>query len=216
MPTVIDYNVGQFQITKNLFREYTGYTEPLSYDEWNSLPQDHKAAVLYLQFFEQITLAWYKLKSIYSLEEDGVAEILQYLNKNVSKIEQDKNRFKPAYIYKVAYNCLYCLCRDPNRYKRTFENEVSNLTTSENGDVLDLFATIVSDHEIEDQLDKQIHLKKREQFWNLIEDMGTDTLTVVSILLGETSIEKSKLDIAEFDSIVAELRIKLEPFENIF
>ena len=104
-----------FYVTRDLFREYVRYTNPLSYSEWCNIPDDNKAAVLYLQFFDQITLAWYKMKSVYSVEADGVGEVLQYLQKNVDKIRNDEKRFTPAYIYKVCSNCLYCLCRDPNR-----------------------------------------------------------------------------------------------------
>ena len=76
-----------FYTTRDFFKEATQFKGPMSYDEWVSCPDDHKAAVLYLQFFEQITLAWYKAKSFYGSDEEGVETVLQYLMKNVPIIE---------------------------------------------------------------------------------------------------------------------------------
>lgn len=167
--------------TRELFSEYINYTAPLSYEEWLSAADDLKAAVLYCQFFEQITLAWYKLKSVYSTEADGVAEVLQYLQKNVSNIKADSNKFSPAYIYRVVYNCLYCLCRDPNRYKAAYENECSNIQMSSDGE-FDLFDTYVDpNHSIESELASV----ERERIWNVIESRGRKTVIVVAELIGE-------------------------------
>lgn len=134
-------NKSQFAITRDLFATYIDYNGPLSYAEWRDVADEHKAAALFCQFYDEITLAWYKIKSPYSTEEDGVAETLQYLQKNVSVIAQDPSRFTSAYIYKITYNCLYCLCKDPNRYKAVFENEMSNIVYGPDGDELDLFDT---------------------------------------------------------------------------
>ena len=87
-----------FSETRNLFITSTGYTRPLSYDEWNMVPSEHKAAVLFVQFYDEITLAWYKTKSFFVVEEDGVSTMLQYLMKNVPINENDSKRFKPSYI----------------------------------------------------------------------------------------------------------------------
>ncbi len=120
----VDSN-SEFYNTYKLYREYIGYTEPYSYRAWMKLPENFKAAALYVQFYNEITLAWYKVKTNWSIEEEGVETINQYLIKNVSKIKGDKKRFKPAYIYKVAYNCLYCLCIDPSKNKDRFLKETS-------------------------------------------------------------------------------------------
>jgi len=170
-----------FYVARDSFISYTFYKEPLSYSEWCKLPSGHKAAVLYIQFFDQVTLAWYKLKSVYSVEADGVDEVLQYLQKNVEKIEKDEKRFTPAYIYKVCYNCLYCLCRDPNRYKRAYENECSNIV-GYGEDELDLFDIQVDKS---DKYDEYCKDSVREAFWKLIEDTDMDTKLVVAKLLGD-------------------------------
>ena len=178
----------EFYTTKRMFISYISYTQPLSYDEWIALPDSHKAAALFVQFFPEITLAWRKNKSPYSLETDAVSEVLQYLTKNVSKIEKDPKRFKAPYIYKVAWNCLYCLCRDPNRHKKVFENERSNLVScNETGDELDLFDTVVSNGDVYDQCNQMYSDNVlRNKFWELLDDVDSETSFVIAQLLGET------------------------------
>lgn len=222
--------ISEFYTTRELFRSFTGYTHPLSFEDWQKSADDSKVAVLYCQFFDQITLAWYKLKSVYSTEEDGVSEVLQYLTKNVPLIMKDRKRFTPAYIYKVAYNCLYCLCRDPNRYKAAYENEMSNLV--ENGeDELDLFDTVASDRD-----EYEIHSKdqRRERFWQIIENEGDDAVVVVSKLLGEdldwresrirkngeyrriTNRDRMKVTAAREEEIIEKLRKVLAEYAELF
>ena len=171
----------EFYATREMFIEYTQYKHPLSYEEWLNVIDDHKAAVLYCQFFEQITLAWHKLKAPYSSECDGVDEVVQYLQKNVAIIKNDEKRFTPSYIYRIVYNCLYCLCKDPNRYKRTFENECSNIQVSSDGEY-DLFDTVADKHaNIESTLDNAA----KNRIWKAIESRGRKTVIVVAELLGE-------------------------------
>jgi len=167
--------------TRELFSQYVNYNAPLSYEAWLEVADDLKAAVLYCQFFEQITLAWYKLKSVYSTEADGVAEVLQYLQKNVELIKADSKKFTPGYIYKVVYNCLYCLCRDPNRYKKAYENECSNIQNSSDGE-FDLFDTFAdTNHTIE----AHIAAEAEARIWRAIESRGRKTIIVVAELIGE-------------------------------
>ena len=175
------FNKSEFYTTRDLFAAYTHYNRPLSYDEWLDVTDDLKAAVLYCQFFEQITLAWYKLKSVYSSEADGVDEAVQYLQKNVAIIKNDENRFNPSYIYKIMYNCLYCLCRDPNRYKKAYENECSNIQMSSDGEY-DLFDTF-ADHS--NSIESCMMSSEKEHIWRVIESRGRKTVIVVAELLGE-------------------------------
>lgn len=175
----------QFATTRDMFVSCTNYTKPLSYEEWLATDHDYKAAVLYCQFYNEITLAWYKLASVYSSESDGVAEVIQYLLKNVDKIIEDGKRFSAAYIYKIVYNCLYCLCRDPNKYKQAYENETSNIAVGAEDTEYDLFDTVV-DHDGEDEYDSVRKDRARQEIWNLIEKKGSrDYIIVVAELLGD-------------------------------
>ena len=185
------FNKNEFAITRDLFSSNIHFTKPLTYQEWLDVSDDSKSAVLYCQFYDQITLAWYKLKSVYSDEADGVAETLQYLQKNVDLIKRDKKKFTPAYIYRVVYNCLYCLCRDPNRYKAVYENERSSIVYKD-GEELDMldFAGHMDSYFKEN---KEVLVSR---FWKLIEDeidrresqckgSGKDLAIVVSEMLGD-------------------------------
>ena len=208
----------QFHQTKVRFREFANYQRPLSYDEWMEAPDECKAAILYVQFYDQITLAWMKTHSVYSDINDGVSEILQYLNKNVEKIKNDRKRFTPAYIYKVAYNCLYCLCRDPNLHRRAYDNECSNIV-GYGEDELDLFNTITDDDEDRDSKfdmdSKRAYLVNATRMWNIVEDMGMKAKLVVAKILGESSYTQKELDSVsaeETEEIVKELRVRLARF----
>lgn len=175
-------NKSDFYVTREMFANYIQYTAPLSYEEWLNTADDLKAAVLYCQFFDQITLAWYKIKTSYSTEADGVAEVLQYLQKNVEFIKNDAKRFTPAYIYRIVSNCLICLCTDVNnRYRRVFDHECSNIQMSSDGefDIYDISPD--TDHTIENDLESS----ESNRLWDIIESRGRKTVIVVAELIGE-------------------------------
>lgn len=203
--------MSEFYTTRNSFREFTGYSNPLSFDEWDALPEDQKAAVLYLQFFDQITLAWYKNYKSWAVEADGVSEVLQYLNKNVKIIHENPKRFTPNYIYKVAWNCLNCVCWDETRRGRAYKNECSNIV-GYGDDELDLFETIIDN---EDIISKQRKAITRDKFWEIIEDMGKDTVTVVNELLGYKIPKRDVVDEATKPEIIENLRKALKPFSDM-
>lgn len=174
-------NMGSpFYATKKLFTEYVAYSAPLSYDDWMTVSENQKAAVLYVQFFEQITLAWYKVRSFYAQEEDGVSTMMQYLQKNVPLIKENRKKFTPQYIYKVAYNCLYCICHDIKRDKMRWETECSNIVAC-GDDVLDLFDTVAAEPDFLDGYEL------RNNFWGALEALGDDAQTVVADILEGTS-----------------------------
>lgn len=212
-----------FNSTRNLFIEYTNYSEPLTFEQWASRPTDQKAAILYVQFFEQITLAWYKTKSFFVVEEDGVSTVLQYLVKNVPVILAEPKRFTANYIYRVAYNCLYCISHDIKRDIERWELEVPNIMLH-GEDELDLFDTVTSDCDMTDEL-------SREYFWAVIEKMGPQAEKVINHLLnGESLTKVSKrsksyatdplrdvsVSLDEMDAIIDELKAKLSRFRAMY
>ena len=108
----------QFASTYNIFApavKATGFNLN-KYECWFAIPQDLKAAALYVHFYPQITLAWNKCKRDYVEEETAVSTMLQYLLKNVPRIECQRNRYSPQYIYQIAFNALYCLTRNESNY----------------------------------------------------------------------------------------------------
>lgn len=160
-----------FKETFDMFRTCTEYKSPLSYDEWLALADDHKAAVLYIQFYDQITLAWYKVKSFYADDEDGVSTMLQYLQKNVPLIVSKKSRFSPSYIYRVAFNCLYCICHDIKRDRERFENEISNIAEGSDGSEVNLHDCFQMHSSFSKSAEEVMLLK---EFWRVIDSAIRD------------------------------------------
>lgn len=152
-----------FKETFDLFKTFTHYTEPLSWAEWMELPSDHKTAVLYVQFYDQITLAWYKLKTDATYEEEVVDEVIKYLMKNTPILEEHPERFREKYIYKIMYNAIYCKSIDPWKGQTAkisrYNNETSQYQHNESGDIVDLFQTLIgTDGDIITQLTNKMIL----------------------------------------------------------
>lgn len=202
---------GPFHESKKLFRSAINYTKPLTYDDWMNLDPEYKAAALYVQFYDTILLAWYKVKSFYTNSEDGVETVLQYLMKNVPIIEKDPKRFTPAYIYRVAYNCLYCICHDIKRDKERFEKEVSNIQYNSNNEEFDLFDTVVDTSTTDEQYAEYIASIK---FWNTVDNLGDDVVAYVECILSNKKLP-IKLQ-KQSDAIMEILRTSLAPYMEYF
>lgn len=172
----------QFYVTRDMFKDYIGYTRPLTAHEWVNIRDDMKVAYLYCQFFNEITLAWFNTISDYANDEDGVSEVLKYLQKNVKIISNDLDRFTSAYIYTVAFNCLYALNRHDNQYKRRYEYEVNHEVHTDDMDI-DLYDVAAASKSCDDNGDEIDGVKER--FWAIIEAEGKDTVAVVAKLLGD-------------------------------
>jgi hypothetical protein len=167
-------------------REAIGYEEPISYQEWLNIRDDYKAAWLYVQFFDQISLAWYKvsLNNIHADPDNGVSEMLSYCVKNVKKIIEDGKRFTPNYMYKVAYNCLYCIAIDRVGYKMTYESCVSQYISSGDGTELDIFDTVADDENPLEEI-------SRSDLWNIIRQQDADLQNVIEDAINGRRITKA-------------------------
>lgn len=202
-----------FGATLKMFEDFIGYNEPLSYDEWVAAPEDHKVAILYVQFYDQISLAWYKLRTDAAIEEECVEEVIQYLMKNVSVIESNPSRFKPGYIYKICYNCIYCKSIDPYKGQTAktswYNNTSSQYIMTGEGEELDVFDTIDGGEDADNVL-------LSEHFWSTIEDMGEETLSVVSKLLGDGYIPGQRVGKKKTEEIIENLREALAPYKSVY
>ena len=206
----INYIGNSFYATRNMFRNYVNYERPLTFEEWLSIDDDKKAAVLYVQFFDQITLAWYKLKTDAAIEEECVSEVLMYLIKNVPVIENNPSRFKPSYIYKVVYNCIYCKSIDPYKgqtAKTSWFNNTCPQFIQKGDDIVDVFDEISNTEDID-------VTAAREHFWAIIEDMGDDVISVVENILNGTrvpaAVNKRRAE------IIIELQNRLIAYKEVF
>lgn len=101
----------EFIKTKELYAKAIACACPMTYEEWLNLPDGYKAAALYINFFSDITSAWYKAQAEYIDEEEGISILMQYLLKNVPILKDEPKKFTHAYIYRVAYNSMGALRR---------------------------------------------------------------------------------------------------------
>ena len=178
--------VSQFYTTRNLFQEACGCNDSLSYDDWMTLPDDYKAAALYIVFFDQVTLAWVRLRTPAAVEEDCVSEVLVYLQKNVDKIKDSPERFTPAYIYRVCYNCIYCKSVDPYSGQTAstswYNNTCSNIMNGpeDSFDLFDLTESRDSTGYLESEVE---HTTEAAWFWEKVKAIPNG-MEVAEELLG--------------------------------
>ncbi len=187
-----------FYDTKSFFTDAVGYKKPFTYEEWLNVTDEYKSAALFVQFYNQIYLAWNKSKSLQNNDEcEGVEIVLQYLEKNVPIIKKDKQRFTPNYIYKVAYNCLTCICRNRKCDKERFDNEIyDTVNNTERDEELSLFDTTHTNNANITETDYT-----KAEFWKSIKELR-DTVyknvsdifdTVIEDLINKTDSVKSNV-----------------------
>lgn len=114
----------------------------MKYSTWRKKPEDLKAAYLYVNFFKAVQSAWYRKKQFEFIDEaEAVSLCFQYLQKNVSKIENDPKRYTSSYVYTVCLNCMSILHwrkKDRARYK----TEVSVVVKTDCGELFDILSVV--------------------------------------------------------------------------
>jgi hypothetical protein len=218
----------QFIQTLEMFRDYlSGYPQNLSFEDWKNADAEDQAALLYVTFFKEISLAWYNAITsrniVYVSQEDGVSVVLQYLMKNVDKILESPQKYCGDYIYRVSYNCIGCLPRSVTAKEKSLI-EISNEYVE--GDVeVNLWDLVPSE---DDDYETQ---QTKEAVWNIIKHMGPKAEKVVNHLINpsdtihkvsQNSVERVNdrlADIAvtpaEYETIITELKVKLAPYKDI-
>lgn len=175
---------GCFYSTYKLYRDYVGIKGNISYSRWSRLPEKLQAAALYVQFYNEITLAWKKTKTDWAIEDASVEEINRVLMKNVPIILDDKDRYSPNYIYKVCHNALYCINIDPKTSWRIYHNEVSESFDVGDGAEWSWFDVIGESHD----MDKEIAF---EDFQEFLDSLDAHYQAYIEYELGELSITKT-------------------------
>ena len=188
---IIDYP--EFKEARERYESAIGKKAPITFDEWFSLPDSHKAAALYINFYNQITLAWTKAKADFTDDEDGLSIVMQYLMKNVPIIESNPNKYSETYIYRVAYNCMGCLRRNKSeitRYKECMsewyakDSYCDNANNKSYSSYFDLMGM--------DELADKIHLAA-EMLYDLYDELDKDEKAVIkSILTGSKLTKRTK------------------------
>ena len=204
--------IASFYDTRSNFRTFINYTKPLSYDQWMTLPEDHKAAALFVEFFNEIMLAWSKAQGTFrGDDEEAVETVIQYLIKNTAKIEDDSKRYRAPYIYKVAYNALYCIVHDRLRDKQRREYEVDPIVVSGDGQEVNIVDFIVRDNSAEDEYVNSITSTKFRGFWEAVESVDNAQDVVNKIF--EKGYDPNKFSARE-NEIVAQIKIKIKSYND--
>lgn len=244
-------SMAAFYETRNAFREQLiSADDILSYEDWLTKSTGEKVARLFLQFFEQITLAWDKANQFDFIDsEEGVEIVLQYLEKQVCDryikghpkkkvsekffnahpdmceekrlIDEDRTKFSPAYIYKISYNCMYCICHDRKIDKDRWDNETTAIKLNSSGEEYNVLDDVSSGTAEEFYSKKEFE----SQFWEVIEDTGLCAEKAMRYLLsgdvadlkklncrnknyGADPLEDVEVPLESLDSMLATLREK--------
>lgn len=197
----------EFTKVRNNFMEATDCSYPLSYEEWMALPEDKKVAALFVNFFDTITLAWYKAQAEYIEENDGISLLMQYLLKNIPILKDDPKKYTEKYIYSVSWNSMASLRRVKSAQDR-YNFTTSQYATSDNGDEYDLFNTIADESGISDADEVQ---KAVKGIMDIYYRADKSTKEVISHIVNGTKIGKrTQKKEAE---IIETLKKELLPFK---
>ena len=209
-------NLSAFYETKQMFIENLQFNHQLTYEEWCEAPDDNKAALLFVNFYSKMVQAWDKANRYDFIPgEDGVSTVLQYLQKNVSKLIAEPAKFSEAYIYKVAYNCMYCICHDLKSVQERWDNETSATVIYDGEEI-----SVYDDKKYATASAEDVSLLENEQkeFWSLIESSYLKTQKVIDYLLASDPKVLKKLSKRSKQYNVDPLRdveVSLEEAEEI-
>lgn len=191
----------QFQEARDRFLAATSYVKyPLTWESWMSLEDNMKVAALFVNFYPQIILAYNKQKTYFLEEEDAVSHVWQYFMKNVEKISEDKKRFTPNYIYRVAYNSINGFVRVPKRREYT-DNTQSQWFTLDG-----------EDHDIFEILEDKTDIFKDAKFNEVLSTLSDAELKYVSHFIWGTRLTKA--DLKKKDVIVSRLKELFAEFRD--
>lgn len=197
-----------FRATRNMFASYLDNKLNYSYDEWMQLPEENQVAALYVCFYPQIILAWNKVHSLIGEEEEGVETIIQYLDKNVPILHEHPERYNRRYIYRVAYNCLYCICHDRKIDKDRWALEMSNIQKDRIDGFFDFFDIVGAPSDQTDYLE----LSERDEFWKAIESVSEDALDIACKLINNESLGRSKAAKDHAQEVIEQMKETLTEF----
>lgn len=122
-------------------------------------------------------------------------------------IEEDPSKFSPGYIYRVAYNCLYCICgHDRQCDKDRMNYETSAITTTSEGEELSVFDSYVDKNLC---IESTLNRKDLEfEFWSMIEEAGAPAEKVMRYLLSQDPASLKALNSRN-------RRYKLDPLRDV-
>ena len=199
-------SIHAFADSRKFFRYYLDCKLPLSYDDWVKLPDEHKAAALFVQFYQEILSAWNRCYSSTAISDDSaVSIILQYLQKNVNKIVNDRNRYSCEYVYTVAHNCLSKVTsRLSKRTRARIDGEKKSVSLDEE--------LVADETAVVDIVSLDLEVRNRE-FWRHVSLVCTeDELVLIECIINREHIPDG-MDINR-EELTKSLQRKLTGFSD--
>lgn len=197
--------MSQFLDTYKMFNEYLDTTLPISYEEFYNLPEEKRAAALYVNFYREINIAWSSFTAPHIYEEDALDTVIQYLDKNAKLMINDPKRYTAKYVYRVVHNCLHCLCVNVQKTKDRYKKEISMSLYDDNDNemnIIDFAITHLDIYKVNDTSDLEEWVK------NCISQISSKRV------INEVTkfLEEDKKDISEGSKAI--LRHYLKDFEK--
>lgn len=130
-----------YETYKCLASQLNYHDRNMSYRSWIRKSEDLKSSYLFVNFYDAVSNAWRRKSTFTFIDEaEAVSLVLQYLQKNVAKIESDSKRYTPSYIYTVCFNCMAILhWRKCDRTRAKIE---TSLTVTHDGEEFDLLQVL--------------------------------------------------------------------------
>lgn len=177
-------NFESFKATKSMFMgAFDRKMFPLSFEDWDRLDTDLKAAALFINFYREITLAWDSYVNAPITGEAAVSEVLDVLMKNVHIISNAPERYTPQYIYHISKIKILGAVR-PICVNQIYNSEISNIAYADDNEV-DLFDLCPYEDEPYEVA------QAREALWAILEGMGPKALKVADHIINGNSLRRS-------------------------
>lgn len=207
----------QFTTTKKIFKEYTealGAVYPLDFDAWDALPDEAKAAALFVNFFDIVypeIVAGFNKGYSWCDDFECIHHLMDRFVYNVCKGVITAKTFNGKVMRTIIRNCYKDIGRIVCEKNRA-ENDVSNVSVTSDGDEIDIFQSRISD--LIDVAEEAVSKDDVYAFWKAVDGLDNDSLAMIDHILNGKALGKKRL--GKHDEIISVLRKTLAPFRSIF
>lgn len=205
----------QFKETYNCLSSQINYHGTnMKYSTWLKKQSDLKAAFLYVNFYSAVQSAWYRKKQFEFIDEsEAVSLCLQYLQKNVKKIENDKNRYTASYIYTVCVNCMSILhWRKCDRLRYNTECSTVIMKGDKEVDVL----SVIADNRVEEYNKPEFEYQCKEFVEFVSVHMGIKYEKLIYSLINNTTTRRtSKSNINYANNPLSNVSVRKEEIPHM-
>lgn len=139
-----------------------------------------------------------------------------YFEKERRIIEENPSKFSSKYIYRVAYNCLYCICGHDRKCDKDIINNETSAIVMHNGEELNLFDSYVDNNSKVESIVSNNAFKK--EFWDIIESEGASAEKVMRYLLSNNRSDLRALSASDKrykDDPLRDVKVSIDDVQGI-